>query len=180
MFADIVDMFVDLVCNHDDFRMFFQDFGQACQFFCTIDRACRVRRGAEDQRLCLRCDSRFQLCRSDFEILFDTGRNDYWCTFGQFYHFRIADPERSRDNHFVTRIYQYHDCITNGLFGTICARNLVGCVFQSVFVFQLGNDGVTQGRITSDGRITRIVFVDSFFGSILNRFGSIEVGLSDT
>ena len=142
MFADIVDMFVDLVSNNDDFRMFFQYFSQSCQLFCIVDRTCRVGRRAEDQCFCLRCDSCFQLGRSDLEILFDTSRNDYRFTFSQFNHFRIANPERSWNDHFISGINQYQDSITNGLLCSIRARNLSSCIFQSVFILQFGYDSI--------------------------------------
>ena len=51
--------------------------------------------------------------------------------------------KKAIDDNLVPRIYQYHDRVTNGLFGTVCARDLACCIFQSVLVLQFGNDSIT-------------------------------------
>ena len=137
MLADIVDMFVNLIGNHNNLRILCQYCGQACQLLLAVHRTRRVRGRAKNQRLCLRGDGSLQLCRCYLKVLVDTGRDDNRRTLSQLYHFRITDPIGSRYNYFVTRIYQYQDCIANRLLGTIGARNLCGGIFQTVFLLQL-------------------------------------------
>ena len=53
-------------------------------------------------------------------------------------------------------------------------------VRQPVLIFQFPGDGLTQPGITGHGRISGIVVVDGFLGSLLNRLGRVEIGLAHT
>ena len=180
MCADIIDMFVNLVSDYDYLRMFSQYSRQSGQFFFCIYRTCRVGRGTKNQRFRFRSNSSFQLFRSNLEILFDTCRNDNRSTFCHFHHFRVAYPVRSRNDYFVTRIYQYKNRITNRLFCTICTRNLGGCIFKTVFFFQFLNNSIAQSRIARYRRVAGKVIIYGFFRSFFDVVRSIKIRLSYT
>ena len=156
------------------------DGSQSGQLFLGIDRAGGVRRRAENQQAGFRRDGCLQLFGGHLEVLFDAGTDDDGSTVGQFDHFGIAHPVRSRYNHFIALVHQGQDGVADRLLGTVGAADLCGGVVQSILVFQLGHDGIAQGRITGYGRIAREVVVDGFLGSFLDVVGRIEVGFAYT
>ena len=180
MFSDIIDVFIDLVGNDYDLWILCQHSSQTSQFFFAVNRTGRVRRWAKYQCFGFGSNGSFQLRRSNFEILFDTGSHNHRCTFCQFHHFRIAYPIRSRYNDLVTRIHQHHNSVTYRLFCPICTRNLSGCIFQTVFFLQFLYDSITQSRITRNRRVAREVVIYRFLGSFFDVVGSIEVWFSYT
>ena len=135
-------MFVNLVSNYHYLRILSQHGCQSSQFFFAVNRTCGVGRRTKNQCFCFRSNSCFQLFRSNFEILFDAGRNNDRSTFCHLHHFRIAHPVRSRYNYFITRIYQYQDRITYRLLCTIGTRNLSSSIFKTVLFFQLLNNRI--------------------------------------
>ena len=153
MFADIIDVLVNLVGNDNHAFMSCEDASQTGQLFFGIYRTRRIAGRAENQRTCFRRDGRFQLFGCNLEILFYARFYNDRFSFGQFDHLGIADPIRSRNDHLIAGIDQCHDGITYRLFGAVGAKNLCRCIVQAVFVFQLGRDGFAQCGIARYGRI---------------------------
>jgi len=71
--ADVVDVFVDLVGNHNHVGVFRQHVGQAFEFFSGVHATCRIGGRAQDKRFGFGRDGGLQLSRCDFEILVDAG-----------------------------------------------------------------------------------------------------------
>ena len=178
--AYIIDMFIDFVGNDVHLRMLGQNFGQSLQFFLAIYRAGRVWWRTKNQCLGLRSDSSFELGRSNLEILIDTSCYDNRCTIGHLHHFRITYPIWSRYDDFVAWVNQYHDSVANRLLGTVGTWDLCGGIIQSVFVLQLGHDGIAKCRITRYRWISGEIVVDSLFSCFFYVVGCIEVGFSYT
>ena len=180
MLAHIVDVLVDLVSYHIHLRMLCQHSSQPCQFLLAIDRTRWVRWRAENQRLRLWRDGSLQLSRRDLEVLLYACMHYHRRTLSQLHHLRIAHPVRGWHDDLVARIDQCQHRVADTLLGTVATRDLSRCEIQPILLLQLPDNGVTQVGITRYGRVTRVILIDGFLGSLLDMIRRIEVGFPHT
>ena len=178
MLADIVDMLVDLIGEHEEVVVAQDDICQRFQFCLVVDASRRVARGTEYQHTGLGGDGGLQLFRSHLEVLLETSLHDDGLTTSQLYHLGITNPVRSGDDDFLTVVDQCHNGIADALLGAIGYQNFVDGVVKSVFVLQLSHDGLAKIRIARYGGVSRIVVVYGLLGCFFNVVRRVEVRLS--
>ena len=179
MVADVIDVFVDFIGNHDDLGVTAEHFGQSFHLFGAIHGAGGIGGAAKNEGARAGRDGGLKLCGRDLEVLLDRGFYEYGGAVGQTHHVGIAHPVGSGDDHLVAFIYNGEEDVANGLLGTVSHDDLCGRIFEVVFAKQLGADGFAQVEITGHGAVARPVVVDGLFGGDFNVIGRIEVGFAD-
>ena len=132
--SDIVDVLVDLVCQHEEVFMFQDHVGQGLQLGLAVDATRRIARRTEDEHTGLRGDGCLQLLGGHLEILLETGFHDYGLTTCQLHHLGIAHPVGGRDDDFLTVVHQGHDGVADTLLGTVGDENLIDGVAPVVLM----------------------------------------------
>ena len=179
MLADVVDVLVDFVSENKQVVVLLDDLGQSLQLILAIDAAGRIAGRAEDEQTRLRRNGGLQLLGRHLEVLFETSLHNDGIATSQQHHLGIAHPVRSGNNDLIARIDQCHDGVADALLGTVRNQNLGRGVAQVVLALQLAGDGLTQVGIAGNGRILRVVLVDSQLGGLFDVVGGVEVGLAD-
>ena len=178
MLANVVDVLVNLVSNHNHVGVLQQNVLQGLQLSLAIYRTCGVAGRAKDKSLCLRSDSCLQLSGCNLEVLLDGSLYEDGSSLSQQYHLGIAYPVGSGDDNLVTSIYQCHDGVADTLLGTVATENLAGSIVQTILVLQFVNDGLLQFGVTRNGRVTTPVVLYCLNGGSLNVVGCVEVGFA--
>ena len=104
--ADIVDVFVDFICQHKYFRMLSENFCQCSQLFFRVYATGRVAWRAENEHLGLLCDGILQLLCCHLEVLVETCVHDDRSTACQLHHLWVAYPIWSRDDNLTHQLYR--------------------------------------------------------------------------
>ena len=171
-------MLVDFVRQHEDVGIFCKHVGKGFQLVVCVDAARRVRRRAEQQHACARCDCCLKLLGRDFEVLFHAGWHSHCLALGEFHHFHIAYPCRSGDDHLVAGVDCGEDHIAQRLFCAARHHNLFGSEVETVLVFHLCGNCLAKGHVAGNRCVEREVFVDGFLGGFLDGVRGVEVGFA--
>ena len=87
--------------THDEHAFLDADVADGLGFLRRIDTAGRVARRVQDEQPGVWRDGGAELCRCDFEFGLVGGFQNHWLGAGELDHFRIAQPVRRGNEHFV-------------------------------------------------------------------------------
>ncbi|CUP87501.1 Uncharacterised protein [Segatella copri] len=132
--ADIIDVFVDFICQHKYFRMLLEYFCQCSQFFLRVYATGRVAWRTENEHLGLLCNSILQLLCCHLKVLVETGIHNDRSTSCQFHHLWVAYPIWCRNDNLVAWIYECQYSVADALLTTSTNDYFIDSVLQTILV----------------------------------------------
>ena len=95
---------------------------------------------------------------------------------GELDHFRIAQPIRRGNDHFIAFLAGGEDDVVAGMLAAAGDDDLTGLVSEAVFAFELVGDGLAQFRDAAGGRVFREPSVSALMAASLMCCGVSKSG----
>ena len=172
-------MFINLIAQHHQSRMFDDDFRQLLQRLLRIHRPARVTRRAQNQQPRPRRDRLSKLFRRHQKSLIRRRPHDHALRPRQPHHLRITHPIRRRHQNLVPRSARRHHALRHALFRPVRQHDLrFPIVRQSVLFLELSRDRVSQFRVAVVRRVLRLPRVDGRLPRVADRARRREIRLA--
>ena len=175
----IGEMLIHVIGQNPDMGMAHQNIGNGFQLGIRIGRTGRIGRRIQNNPFGFGRDRLFEIGSLQFELVFQSGRNENRLASAHQHHFGIADPIRGRNNHLVPRIERCSKSIEQNLLAAGADNDLRGLIVEIVFPLELFHDRFAQRHNTGNRRIFGFATVDRFDSGLFDILRCVEIGFTD-
>ncbi len=173
----IHEFFIDLVREDEDV-LTHGDVSEGLELFSGIDGSGGVAGGVDDDHLGEGGHGVLELIWGDLPVVFFFGFDDDGDAADETDHFRVAGPEGSGDDDFVTGVDGGGDGVVTGVFGAAVDADLFGGVLKAVVEVEFGGEGLAEFEEAGALGVAGLAVVEGLNGGLDDVGGGIEVGLT--
>ena len=175
--AVVHQLFVDLIGQDHDV-LASRDFADFPQFLFGVNRASRVAGRVEDDHFGGRGHRLFELLGGHFPTGGFHRFHDHWHAASQTHHFRVGNPVRRGNDHFIALFHHRQNRVVTSHLGPCGDADLLGIKLQLVVLQQLGGDRLAKLRNATGRGVFGAAFLKCLNGGCLDEVRGIHLWLA--